>query len=228
MSNNTTKSSLLSSSLDFEGVDDFSPSFGSSALPDALSESILESKAKPAVPPVKTEQIIQKKPLAAALVSKPEAAKHAPLRTRLPAKKRAQDVRKQDRFAVYAAGIVLLGLIAISFSIYEFKFANRNSAGLSYIELGQNVINVDGLVARMQATIQVDTGDAGWLQENKTQLDGSFKKAAVTLDLEALRNPENIPDAQLELQKRINHELNTDKVQAVLLTEFLIQEHRDE
>lgn len=228
MSNNTTKGSLLTSSLDFEGLDDFSPSFGTSTLPDALSESVLDSKPKPSAPAVKTEEIIRKKPQAAALISKPEPVKRAPERTRSVEKKRTQVVRKQDRFALYVAGIVLLGLIGISFGIYEIKFANHNSAGLSYIELPQNVINVDGLVARMQATIQVDTGDAGWLQDNKAQLDGSFKKAAVALDLEALRNPENIPAAQLELQKRINQELKTDKVQAVLLTEFLIQEHRNE
>lgn len=225
MSNNVTKGSLLTSSLDFEGLEDLSPSSASSTLPDALSESVLDSKPKP---PAKTEEIIQKKTQTAALVRKQETVKRAPERARPPEKKRAQSVRKKDRFALYAAGIVLLALIGISFGIYEFKFANRNSAGLSYIELGQNVIDVDGLVARMQATIQVDADDAGWLQENKTQLNGSFKKVAATLDLEAMRNPENIPAAQLELQRRINFELNTDKVQAVLLTELLIQEYRNE
>jgi hypothetical protein len=131
---------------------------------------------------------------------------------------------KQDRFTLYAVIFVLLGLIIISTSIYVAKIGQRNSAGLSYIVLPESIVSIDGLVARVQATIQVSADDKDWLQENKAALSGSFNKEMASLDLEALRNPDGIASAQLELKQLLNRDLKTDKVEAVLMTELLVQD----
>ena len=131
---------------------------------------------------------------------------------------------KQDRFTLYAVTLVIIALIGISSAIYFTGLSERNSAGLSYIVLPQNIVNIDGLVARVQATIQVDDADKNWLQANKKTLSDSFAKEFSTLNLDNLRSPEGISDTQIELKKLLNVDLNTDKVEAVLLTDLLIQE----
>ena len=102
--------------------------------------------------------------------------------------------------------------------------SERNSAGLSYIVLPQNVVVIDGLVARVQATIQVDDADQDWLQSNKKALSDSFLKGFSTLNLDNLRSPQGISEAQIELKVLLNTDLNTDKVEAVLVTDLVIQE----
>jgi hypothetical protein len=219
------KGELLTSRLDFEGMDDFSSSAGEWADLDTSPVSIQTDKPNSVVER-RADQMTSKKPTSPS-VRRTDGAMRPPERFRPAEKKPAANARKQDRFALYATIVVLLGLATASYIIYETKFSNLNSAGLSYKELPQSLIIKDGLVAQMQATIQVDDEDAAWLNENIDALDGGFKKAANALDLEVLRHPENLPKVQMELKKRINNDLKTGKVQAVLLTQFLIQEQTE-
>ena len=80
------------------------------------------------------------------------------------------------------------------------------------------------MVARVQATIQVNDADQGWLQDNKKTLGDDFAKKFATLNIEDLRNPKGIADAQSELKDLLNRDLNTDKVEAVLRTDLVIQD----
>lgn len=225
MPSKKNKDALLTSSLEFESMDDFSSSTGNWLEPAAASESIQTAKPNLSVEN-RADQMNHKKPLSPS-VRKADIAARPSERFRPAEKKMAAKARKQDRFALYMTIVVLLGLTIASYIVYDLNFSNTNSAGLSYKELPQSVIVKDGLVAQLQATIQVDVEDASWLKDNAVTLDGAFKKAANTLDLEVLRHPEDLPEVQMELRKKINRELKTGKVQAVLLTQFLVQEHTE-
>jgi flagellar basal body-associated protein FliL len=117
-------------------------------------------------------------------------------------------------------------MIVITLSVYIFRSRDENAAGLTYIELSQTLLNEEGLIARMKVNIQVDTDDAKWLQENKKALNDRFPEAATKLDLESLRTPEGFNEAQEELKKGLNQTFQTDKIQAVLLTDLLVQNQR--
>ena len=216
------KKGLLTSELDFEGFDDMLASPRVSSQSDPFSDLVFEAPKefvrKPEALNLQTDKTsapVRKAITPAKIVELP----------RTLTKKKIHVVEvKQDRFTLYAVAIVIFGLIAISSAIYVTRLSERNSAGLSYIVLPQNVVVIDGLVARVQATIQVDDADQDWLQSNKKALSDSFLKGFSTLNLDNLRSPQGISEAQIELKVLLNTDLNTDKVEAVLVTDLVIQE----
>ncbi len=222
MSDDKSKNKLLTSDLDFEGLDDMlgSPRVGDQ--PDPLSDLVFDTpkdfvrKPEVANPQIaKTSPPVRKAVIPAKIVAPP----------RMPVKRKTYVAPiKQDRFTLYAVTVVIIALLAISSGVYFSRLGERNSAGLSYVVLPQIIVNVDGLVARVQATIQVDDADQDWLQDNKKMLSDSFAKKFLSLNLEELRSAQGIADAQIELKELLNRDLNTDKVEAVLLTELVIQE----
>jgi flagellar basal body-associated protein FliL len=222
MSDDKSKNKLLTSELDFEGLDDMlaSPRIGSQPAPlaDLVFEAPKEFVRKPETPSkqgAKTIPPVRKAITPAKIVEPP----------RTPMKKKIVVAPiKQDRFTLYAVIVVIVALLTISFGVYFSRLGERNSAGLSYIVLPQIIVNVDGLVARVQATIQVNDADQDWLHDNKKTLSDSFAKKFLTLNLEDLRSPQGIAGAQIELKELLNRDLNTEKVEAVLLTDLVIQE----
>lgn len=222
MSEDKSKKNLLTSELDFEGLDDMLASPRAGNQPDPFSDLVFEAPK---------EFVRKPEPinLQAAKITAPVRKAAIPAKAieppRTPMKKKIQAAPvKQDRFTLYAVAVVIVALFGISSAIYFSQLSDRNSAGLSYIVLPQNIVNIDGLVARVQATIQVDDADRDWLQANKKALGDSFARKFATLNLENLRSAQGIAKTQMELKESLNSDLNTDKVEAVLLTDLVIQE----
>ncbi|MFZ6845407.1 flagellar basal body-associated FliL family protein [Undibacterium sp. RuTC16W] len=134
-------------------------------------------------------------------------------------------VKKKDHFSQYAAAIILLIFIVSSVLVYlHIQRPPANTADLSYVALPQAVVNIDGQVTRVQVTIQVDTDDQDWLIENKKILNEFFQIALAKVNADDLRTPEGFATMQLDLKKELNQAMHTDKIQAVLLTELLLQD----
>jgi len=132
--------------------------------------------------------------------------------------------RRRDQFARYAASFALLGLVAFAVAIYTYtQIEPKNEAALSYFSLPQAVINVDGQIARMQVTIQVDAEDEAWLEENKSVIGDIFQIVVSRANPVDLRTPAGFEAMQSELKNEINAQMKVNKVQAVLLTELLTQ-----
>jgi hypothetical protein len=249
MAEKQVKKDLLTSKLDFEGLEGFiladeSPASKAPAAsvlrPDSpqaaeqakTEENILESirvaqlqKTSKAAPAIASDSSAVKKTSTSSPKPKP-TTKAAEPPTKSAAKatvKKVKAAQSEDRFTLYATTVVLITLIAITFSVYMFRDNNENAAGLSYIELTQNLINDEGLVVRMKVNIQVNSSDVDWLQLNKKGLNDVFSKEASTLDIGSLRTPEGFNAAQETMRKRLNTALKTDKIQAVLLTDLLLQ-----
>lgn len=220
-----TRNRLLTSTLDFEGVEGVD---NGQAPPD--DDPFITSAD--AMPGSRTSRTARGKSgtnagNAARATSAAPSAPVRPVQRRLQQAKKAREAKQaEDRFTIYAAAFVLLTLIGITFSVYKFRDRDENAAGLSYIELSQTLLNEEGLIARMKVNIQVDTGDEKWLQENQKALNDHFAQAATKLDLESLRTQEGFNAAQEELKKGLNKSFQTDKIQAVLLTDLLVQNQR--
>jgi flagellar basal body-associated protein FliL len=118
----------------------------------------------------------------------------------------------------------LLGLVVFAGGIYSYtQMDPKNEAALSYFALPQAVVNVDGQVARMQVTIQVDAEDQPWLEENKQVIGQIFQIVVARVNPTDLRTPQGFAAMQDELKKEINAQMKVNKVQAVLLTELMTQ-----
>jgi flagellar basal body-associated protein FliL len=220
MADDKSKNNLLTSDLDFEGFDDMlaTPRVNSQPVPEPAYEppkefvrqpEKTENKATKVLPPVR---------------KLPPAAKIADL-PRVPLKKKIVVPKvEQDRFTLYAVLVVIIALIVISSGIYYARLSERNAAGLSYIVLPQIIVNVDGMVVRVQATIQVNDENKEWLVENKKVMSDVFAKKFPSINLEELRSSEGISQAQITLKNMLNEDLKSEKIEAVLLTDLVVQD----
>lgn len=130
----------------------------------------------------------------------------------------------KDRFAAYAAWIVLIGFMVIALIVYQTRFAGKIAPESSYVQLKEQIVNDQKIVTRMTVTVQAKAADQDWLLANQKTLNEHFKSETSKLDMNALRTKEGIVEAQAELTRRFNLILNTDKIQSVLITDLLLQD----
>ncbi|GGX04301.1 flagellar basal body-associated FliL family protein [Undibacterium macrobrachii] len=147
-----------------------------------------------------------------------------PINKTIPPKKKVAS----DRFAIIAASVVLLFFAGVALFIYLGRVADRNISNSTYAELQQNIVNDQGMVARLSVSVQVSKDDDEWLAENKAALNEQFRKELTSLDLETLRTKEGLQELQDELTRKLNLVFKTDKIQAVMVTELLLQDQRND
>jgi flagellar basal body-associated protein FliL len=111
----------------------------------------------------------------------------------------------------------------MSFAIYLYTKDPYNASGLSYVALPQIIINMDGNVARLQVSVQIDMADADWLKQHKIEVNDIFRRTIAARDPDQLRTQEGFAEAQQALKQQLNAQMASEKIQAVLLTELLIQ-----
>jgi flagellar basal body-associated protein FliL len=146
-------------------------------------------------------------------VKKPEIASNS--------KKNKQS---QDKFTIYAALLVLLAFAVIAFFIYHVRSTAPVETSPTYVELKQTIVNDSGTVARLAVTVQVGAGDEDWLKENQPALNAYFHKELSTTEVATFRTKEGLIELQDELKRKFNLLLKTDKIQAVMVTELLMQD----
>jgi flagellar basal body-associated protein FliL len=204
MSKPSSKGDLLTSKLDFENIDGASPA--------KKADFTTQQSAAKEVPDPPLEK---KKPIAAAQSFTKTDAK---LKNTKPVV-----AVKKDRLTQTIAGLVLLGLLIVSGLIYMYKDSSRNVSGLNYVTLPQFIVNMDGNVARLQVSVQIDMEDAEWLKQHKKELENSFQRTIAAMNPDDLRSAKGIAETQLALKQQLNEDARSEKIQAVLITELLVQ-----
>ncbi|MCU6432845.1 flagellar basal body-associated FliL family protein [Undibacterium sp. Jales W-56] len=217
---------LLTSKLDFEGVGESSPNtsvitddsldeWGFDLASIASESTEIDKEEPPFVPPPRPSARV-----AGPSKEKPAAFVYTPKK---PA--RVVAAKKKDNFSQYAASVTLIFFTILSIAVYAYiQQESSNTADLSYLALPQAVVNVDGQVTRIQVTIQVAQEDQDWLKENKKTLHELFQIAIAKANADELRSPEGLTIMQRDLKNELNQAMGTDKIQAVLLTELLLQD----
>lgn len=223
MANEKAKNNLLSSMLDFEDMESIAPGAAKTgaagragALPEAGAGQTSQGKPEEIKAPALAS--------ASARRTGPEREPKLDGRHAQARKKSVKTLKNEDKFTLYVVLVVILGMIIISIGIYSYTRTPRNAAGLNYVALPQIIISIDGQVARLQATVQIDVDDTQWLDENKNEVNAIFKKAINRMDPEELRSKNGFAAAQLALKEQLNTDMQSEKIQAVLLTELLVQD----
>jgi flagellar basal body-associated protein FliL len=205
MSKPSSKGDLLTSKLDFENID--------GASPEKKADFTTQQSAANVAP---EPQLENKKKLI--------AAPHSFTKTDAKLKNAKPVVAvKKDRLTQTIAGLVLLGLLIVSGLIYMYKDSSRNVSGLNYVTLPQIIVNMDGNVARLQVSVQIDMEDADWLKQHKKELENSFQRTIAAMSPDDLRSTKGIAETQLALKQQLNEDARSEKIQAVLITELLVQ-----
>lgn len=131
--------------------------------------------------------------------------------------------KKQDNFLFYFIISIAIIAIAAIFYFYQLNSANALSSNLGYGELKQTIIEDAGVVAQMTAAAQVHEDDLSWYKKNEKRIYDAYKSEMEAIDLNSLNSKNGIEDAQNELKRRINLLLKTDKIQAVMFTDLILQ-----
>jgi len=140
-----------------------------------------------------------------------------------PEKKSAKNADKTDKFALYVAVFVVLVLVA-GLGVYFFthtktKIENKQN----YVALPQLAYTDSGQTVRMQVMVQVAEKDQEWLKKNRLALNEIFKITIEDIDPVTFRTNEGRVAVQEKLKEEFNSKMHTDKVEAVLYNDLLIQ-----
>jgi flagellar basal body-associated protein FliL len=131
--------------------------------------------------------------------------------------------KKQDNSLFYTIIVMVIVVIASGLFYYQANSVKPPSSDLGYGELKQTIIEDVGVVAQMTAAAQVHEDDLSWYKKNEKAIYEAYKIEMETIDLNTLNSKKGLEDAQKELRRKINLMLKTDKIQAVMFTDLILQ-----
>jgi flagellar basal body-associated protein FliL len=142
------------------------------------------------------------------------------------APKSQSSMKKQNNFALVAGLIsvlVALAMLAYFFSVKKLNTADTDITQLAYVQLKPTIIEDEGVVAQMTAAVQASEDDADWLKENEKAIYTAYKKEMETINLDTFSSKDGFMEVQTELKRRLNLTFKTDKIQAIMFTDLVLQ-----
>jgi flagellar basal body-associated protein FliL len=122
--------------------------------------------------------------------------------------------------------VTLLVVLALGFcgTWLYLQHARQLDREVSYFRLPSLAVSRNG--HSMSATFAVKTNgnDANWGGQNKRALEQVMTKVLMDADPQRVHAPGGLQKLQETLKTSINDALHTDKVQEVLITDFLVSE----
>lgn len=133
-------------------------------------------------------------------------------------------VSSQDNFVAYVAAAVVVSLV----SIFVFTWSQTRTnvpakPEVSYSKFGPYVVENQNYSVTATITVQTSREDASWPNSNRQTLNVIFKKVLANIDAKTLKSPNNLQLIQDALIKGCDDAMPAKHVQAVLLTDFVIE-----
>ena len=131
---------------------------------------------------------------------------------------------KKDNFATYTVVTVLLILVTgfIVAWFYRGSFS-KMSADVAYVEFAPMVVETEGYTIAAHLAVQTSPDDADWAQQHKHNLLTALQGTLSGSDPKKMMTPDDLRTLQSSMKEAGNQALHTEKVQAVLLTDFVIK-----
>lgn len=134
----------------------------------------------------------------------------------------------QDNVVAYiAAGVVIICGLALGVAWSYRNAAEKNPADVAYATFGPFRIQAQGFAFRTSVAIQTRTEHVKWAEQNKANLDNLFQKVLTETDPSTVLTRAGLESTQNTLKDAINTSMKTDKIQAVLVTDFLMVSNDD-
>ena len=109
---------------------------------------------------------------------------------------------------------------------YAMHYVPKMRHTPAFVETGDVLIAVEGYTIATRLSVQTASDDAGWAEKNRSAIRGVISKALSEGDPKKMQTPSDLGMLQDNLKQVGNQALNTQKIQGILLTDFLIK--RDE
>jgi len=136
-------------------------------------------------------------------------------------RRRSGNERPLTGIVLAACGMLLAGFVV---SWLYLQHVRNEQGASSFTTLKRVAVGRDGY--SIAATIAIKTSDADlrWAGRNRINLETEFQRALYELDPQRARAPGGLQAFQQGLAATLNQALNTDKIQQVVLTDFLVAE----
>ncbi len=130
-----------------------------------------------------------------------------------------------DKHLATVVGIVLAILAAGFAGVWFYlKHMEQLSAEVSYLRMPPIAISRSGHSISATVAIKVSGADAKWASENKRALDQIMQRVLLETDPQRALAPNGLLTLQDTMRAASNVALHTDKVQEILITDFLVSE----
>jgi flagellar basal body-associated protein FliL len=124
----------------------------------------------------------------------------------------------------YAVAVALLCLaLGFAFAWSRLSPALERKPTVAYASIGPLVVRLQGYAFSANLAVQTSVADAKWVDKNKRALSEVLQQALANADPDRIRKPNGLLPLQETLKDAANAAFNTEQVQNVLFTDFLIQ-----
>lgn len=129
-----------------------------------------------------------------------------------------------DNTIAYAIGTTLFCLV-LGFVLFlpRLNASHKIAPTVAYASFGPMVIHVSGYAFSATMAVQTGAADAKWAAQNKKALGQILQATLTKADPRNLRGRNGLLSLQDELTVAANAAFNTEKVQSVLFTDFLLE-----
>jgi flagellar basal body-associated protein FliL len=132
--------------------------------------------------------------------------------------------RTEDNFFAYITAAIVVGLVIAFVIVWSVVRSNSPaSADISYEKFGPYQIEAQHYSISATLSVQTNHSDSDWPKMNRKSLNTIFKTVLAQTDVKIFKEPNGEQQLQDALKKACEIEMHTNKVQAVVLTDFSFQ-----
>lgn len=133
-------------------------------------------------------------------------------------------INKRDRFVTIAIGVIVTVLVcALGAGWVWWRQANPSIAAPAFTVIGPIVSSTEKYSVSARIALQTGGDNAEWVKKNNTVLRGILEAALQSLEPRQVHATDGLLAVQTQLLSAIEQQLNTDKIEQLLLTDFILQ-----
>lgn len=130
----------------------------------------------------------------------------------------------RDKFVTNTTiAMVLVLVIAFALFGWYWQQARSNDGAFGYAIVGPLTISAPDYSVAARVAIQTRKSDAAWALANRAALQKIIESQLAAVDPVRVRAPGGLLQLQRNLKDAANRDLKTDKIEQILLTDFLLQ-----
>ena len=131
--------------------------------------------------------------------------------------------RERNLLSIVAIVVAVLGAGFGAAWLY-MQHKDKQSREIAYLGLPSVAISRDGHSIRATFAVRTSAADADWASKNRLALESVIKQALLAVDPAEARAPGGLKALQDKVREVANATLQSDRLQEVLVTDFLVSE----
>ncbi len=132
--------------------------------------------------------------------------------------------KSRDKFTLIAIGLIIFLLVASFAAVWFYRHEQgKTSLRQNYTVVGPLVVSTDEYSVGTSMALETSAGNAEWARNNQSAIRAVIETTLRSLDAQQVHLPGGLAALQVALTAAVNKSMKTDKVEQILLTDFLLQ-----